>query len=95
MLFLAEEPPVDIQPVVVDPGGLGGHGSHGGHGSQPWTRHGDIKKGDSDQPWIGGDFNREPSTWSEATPPSGSAGAPHLLLGPHHIVSLVQILLFT
>ena len=95
MLFLAEEPPVDIQPVLVDQGllrargdpGGGGHGGHSDHGGgQPWPR-GDTKEGD--KPWVGGDFG-EPSTWSEGTPPSGSATAPHL--GPH-LVRLIQILL--
>ena len=62
MLFLAEEPPVDIQPVLVDQGllrargdpGGGGHGGHSDHGGgQPWPR-GDTKEGD--KPWVGGDF---------------------------------------
>ena len=62
-----------------DPGG-------GGGGGQAWSG-GDGDPG-GNEPW--GDFG-EPSTWSEGTPTGSAAAMAHL--GPHIVLSLLQILL--
>ena len=71
---------------MVDRGLLRARGDPGG--GQPWSG-GDGDPG-GNEPWPRGDFG-EPSTWSEGTPTGSAAAMAHL--GPHIVLSLLQILL--